>query len=191
MTLRLETSRLILRTLDEKDIPGLLDFYERNRNFLKPWIPKYEAGYYTPEYQLKKLEFEKELRRSGGEFRFLIYKKDEPEKNIGNISVSCILRGVIQSAFLGYSIDEKENGKGFATEAVKKIIEFAFGEIRLHRLEANVIPANNASIRVLKKLKFVKEGYSRNYLKIDDKWQDHIRFAIINDNYETVVEGEF
>ena len=92
-------------------------------------------------------------------------------------------RGVLESAHLGYSVDEKETGKGIATEAIKGIKEFSFNELNLHRLEANVIPANTASIRVLEKLNFVQEGYSKNYLKINNIWQDHIRFAIINENH--------
>ena len=100
------------------------------------------------------------------------------------MAVSQIIRGVLQSAFLGYSIDEKENGKGIATEAISKVIEISFNELKLHRLEANIIPTNAASIRVVEKLNFTKEGYSRDYCKINNKWQDHLRFAVINQNYD-------
>ena len=181
---RVETGRLILRFLDESDIPGLIDYYQRNRNFLEPWVPKIGEEFFTNEFQLRRLEYEKELRDSGAEYRYRIFKKDDPQKNIGNVAVSQIIRGVLQSAFLGYSIDEKENGKGIATEAISKVIEVSFNELKLHRLEANIIPTNEASIRVVEKLNFIKEGYSRNYCKINDKWQDHLRFAIINQNYD-------
>lgn len=184
MAERIETPRLILKTLNEADIPGILEFYHRNGKFLKPWIPEYEKNYYTYEYQLRKLEYEKNLRESGSEYRYNIFKKDDPERVIGNIAVSNIIRGILQSAFLGYSVDENENGKGIATEAIKEIIDFSFQEIKLHRLEANVIPSNTASVRVLEKLNFTKEGYSKNYLKINGKWQDHLRFALINQNYD-------
>ncbi len=181
---RVETERLILRFLDESDIPGLIDYYQRNRNFLKPWVPKFGDEFFTKEFQLRRLEYEKELRDSGAEYRYRIFKKDDPQKNIGNVAVSQIIRGVLQSAFLGYSIDENENGKGIATEAISKVIELSFNELKLHRLEANIIPTNEASIRVVEKLNFIKEGYSKNYCKINDKWQDHLRFAIINQNYD-------
>ncbi|HMQ68321.1 MAG TPA: GNAT family N-acetyltransferase [Ignavibacteria bacterium] len=184
MAERITTPRLILKTLSATDIPGLLEFYHRNSKFLKPWIPEYDKDYYTYEYQLRKLEYEKNLRECGSEYRYNIFKKDDPERVIGNIAVSNIIRGILQSAFLGYSVDENENGKGFATEAVKEIIDFSFRDIRLHRIEANVIPSNTASVRVLEKLNFTKEGYSENYLKINGKWQDHIRFALINQNYD-------
>jgi len=183
MTERIETPGLILRTLNEKDVPGLLDFFERNSKFFKPWIPEYEKNYYTCDYQILKLEYEKKLKEEGIEFRFYIFDKNIPERIIGNVSVSNIIRGVLQSAFLGYSVDEKENKKGIATDAIKRIIEFTFDELKLHRLEANVIPANTASIRVLEKLNFIKEGYSEKYLKINGRWQDHLRYALVNKNY--------
>lgn len=179
---RIETERLILRILNESDIPELLNYYKRNKKFLEPWVPKFGDEFFTYGHQLDRLHFEKEQWDNGNEYRFRIFKKEEPLKNIGNIAVSNIIRGVLQSAFLGYSIDEKENGKGIATESIKKIIEVSFGEIKLHRLEANVIPSNAASIRVLEKLNFVKEGYSKNYCRINGKWQDHLRFAILNHN---------
>jgi [ribosomal protein S5]-alanine N-acetyltransferase len=180
---RIETERLILRMLDESDINELIDYYKRNKTFLEPWIPKFGNEFFTYGFQLNRINFEKELRDKGSEYRFRIFKKEIPERNIGNVSVSNIVRGVLQSGVLGYSIDEKENGKGIATEAIKKIIQVSFNELNLHRLEANVIPANIASIKVLEKLNFIREGYSKNYCRINDKWQDHIRFAIINNNF--------
>ena len=184
MTERFETERLILRFLDETDIPELIYYYQRNKNFLEPWLPRFGEEFFTFEFQLRRLEYEKELRDSGTEYRYRIFKKDDPQKNIGNVAVSQIIRGVMQSAFLGYSIDEKENGKGIATEAISKVIEISFNELKLHRLEANIIPTNAASIRIAEKLNFIKEGYSRNYCKINNKWQDHLRFAVINQNYD-------
>ena len=98
---RVETERLILRFLDESDIPGLIDYYQRNRSFLEPWVPKFGEEFFTNEFQLRRLEYEKELRDSGTEYRYRIFKKDDPQKNIGNVAVSQIIRGVLQSAFLG------------------------------------------------------------------------------------------
>ena len=181
---RVETDRLILRFLDESDIYELIDYYNRNRKFLEPWEPRFADEFYTYEFQLRKLRYEKELRDSGREYRYRVFKKEDPGKNIGNVAVSQIIRGVLQSAFLGYSIDEKENGKGIASEAIARVIEISFNELNLHRLEANIIPSNSASIRVVEKLNFTKEGYSENYCNINGIWQDHLRFAIINPNYD-------
>lgn len=181
---KFETGRLILRTLNESDVEGVLDYYTRNKKFLEPWLPKFGNDFFTYEFQLEKIRYEKELREKGIEYRFRIFKKEQPEKNIGNVAVSNIIRGVLQSAFLGYSIDKNENGKGIATEAISKVIEISFKELKLHRLEANVIPTNKSSIRVVEKLNFTKEGYSKQYCKINDKWEDHLRFAILNNNFD-------
>jgi ribosomal-protein-alanine N-acetyltransferase len=181
---RFETERLVLRFLDESDIYELIDYYKRNKKFLEPWEPRFGEEFYTYEFQFRKLQYEKELRNSDREYRYRIFRKEDSGKNIGNVTVSQIVRGVLQSAFLGYSIDEKENGKGIATEAIKEVIVLSFSELKLHRLEANVIPSNAASVRVVEKLNFTKEGYSKNYCKINGVWHDHLRFAIINHNYD-------
>ena len=75
-------------------------------------------------------------------------------------------------------------GHGFMTEAVRTIIPHAFGQLRLHRLEAASMPSNTASIRVLERTGFVKEGLARRYLKISGSWQDHMRFALIADDVD-------
>ena len=181
---RFETERLILRAIDESDIPELLNYYERNIHFFKPWLPRFSKDYYTADYQLGCINSRERLRKQGTDFGYYIFKKEDSKGIIGYIAISNIVRGVFQSGFLGYDVDENENGKGIATEAIKKVIEVSFNEINLHRLEANVIPANAASIRVLEKLNFIKEGFSKNYLKINNKWEDHLRFAVINENFK-------
>jgi len=183
MTEMTESERLILRLLDESDAPVRLDYYDRNKKFLKPYIPEMPDDFCTLNFQLDRIKENKESSDKSSEFRYFIFKKDDPLKIIGNVSVSHIIRGVLQSAFLGYSIDEKENGKGIATEAIQKIIELSFNDIKLHRLEANVMPSNTASVRILEKLNFTKEGFSKDYCRINGKWEDHLRFALLNKNF--------
>jgi len=183
MTEMTESERLILRLLDESDAPARLDYYDRNKKFLKPYIPEMPDDFCTLNFQLDRIKENKESSDKSSEFRYFIFKKDDPLKIIGNVSVSHIIRGVLQSAFLGYSIDEKENGKGIATEAIQKIIELSFNDIKLHRLEANVMPSNTASVRILEKLNFTKEGFSKDYCRINGKWEDHLRFALLNKNF--------
>lgn len=173
----IETGRLILRILNEADAGNRLNFYNVNKKFLGQSMPVYAEDFFTLEYQTKRIRYEKELRDLGKEFRYFIFKE---KKIIGNVSVSNIIRGNFQNGFLGYSVDENETGKGFATEAVSSVIKIAFKDLKLHRLEANVMPANTASIKVLQKLNFIKEGYSEKYLEINNVWEDHIRFALLN-----------
>lgn len=86
--------------------------------------------------------------------------------------------------FLGYRLDYKEINNGYMTEAVKKLIEVAFKEYNLHRIEGNIIPTNKSSIRVVEKLGFVCEGLSTKYLKINGKWEDHMHYVILNEELE-------
>ncbi|MGO0190763.1 GNAT family N-acetyltransferase [Bacillus velezensis] len=77
-------------------------------------------------------------------------------------------------------LDGKHNGKGYATKAVKLAVDYAFNELKLHRIEAGVMPHNKASIRVLEKAGFHKEDIARKNVKINGKWEDHQVLAIIH-----------
>ncbi len=107
----------------------------------------------------------------------------ETDEIAGSIGLSQIFRGGFQNAYLGYYLGEKFTGKRFATEAIALIVKFAFEDLKLHRIEANIQPHNLASIAVAKKNGFTKEGFSPKYLYIDDVWCDHERWAIINENW--------
>ncbi len=103
---------------------------------------------------------------------------------VGAINLSQIFRKGFQNAYLGYSLGVNFIGKGFMTEAVNLILRHSFETLKLHRIEANVQPHNLASIKVLQKCGLTKEGFSRKYLKIDDIWFDHERWAIIFEDWE-------
>ena len=104
-------------------------------------------------------------------------------KIVGAINMSQIFRKSFQNAYLGYSPGVKYTGSGFMTEAVRLILRFAFKDLKLHRVEANVQPHNTDSIAVLQRCGFTKEGFSPKYLKISGKWCDHERWAIIRENW--------
>ncbi|HRH44348.1 MAG TPA: GNAT family protein [Pyrinomonadaceae bacterium] len=103
---------------------------------------------------------------------------------VGAINLTQIFRKAFQNAYLGYSLGVNFTGKGFMTEAIDLILGHAFENLKLHRIEANVQPQNLASIKVLQRSGFTKEGFSRKYLKIDDVWCDHERWAIIFEDWE-------
>lgn len=87
-----------------------------------------------------------------------------------------------QAASLGYWMGAPYSGRGLMTDAVRAAVQFAFGTLRLHRLEAACLPGNTASARVLEKAGFRLEGRARQYLKIDGRWQDHDLFALVDDD---------
>ena len=88
-------------------------------------------------------------------------------------------RGVAQAGSLGYWMGEPHARRGFMTAAVNALIPFAFGALRLHRLEAACIPSNVASVRLLEKTGFTREGFAREYLCINGVWQDHLLYALL------------
>ena len=99
----------------------------------------------------------------------------------GAINISEIVRGVFQSAYLGYYAVARFAGQGFMTEALQLALGHAFGRLGLHRVEANIQPGNTPSIRLVRRAGFRREGYSPRYLKIAGRWRDHERWALLRE----------
>jgi ribosomal-protein-alanine N-acetyltransferase len=102
---------------------------------------------------------------------------------VGVINLSQIFRGGFQSAYLGYQTGAPFAGQGYMTEAIQLVLRHAFNDMKLHRLEANIQPDNKASIALVKRAGFTKEGYSQRYLKINGRWRDHERWAILAEDW--------
>jgi [ribosomal protein S5]-alanine N-acetyltransferase len=102
---------------------------------------------------------------------------------MGSIALSQIFHGGFRSAYVGYQIGEEFSRQGYMTEALQLMLRYAFVKLKLHRLEANIQPENAASIALVKRAGFVKEGYSRRYLKISGRWRDHERWAILVEDW--------
>lgn len=177
-----ETERLLLKALNESAAPMVLDYYKRNSEFLSEWEPIRDSSFYEEEYHKKQLQNDHINIESGSLLRLWIFKKDEPSKIIGTVAFNNIVRGAFLSCHLGYKLDKDEVNKGFAAEAIQKGIDIMFDEYKLHRIEANIMPKNKASLRVVEKLGFYNEGLAYKYLKIHGKWEDHIHMVLLNDN---------
>ena len=102
---------------------------------------------------------------------------------LGAINLTEIVRGSFQSGYLGYYIGAPYAGQGYMTEALQLMLRLAFQKLGLHRIEANVQPGNLASLRLLQRAGFRREGYSPRYLKIAGRWRDHERWAILADEW--------
>jgi ribosomal-protein-alanine N-acetyltransferase len=144
---------------------------------------KFHHGFVTPP--LDKENFDKYLEVSLLEAnRYLLICQNADDSIVGVANLSQIFRKSFQNAYLGYWLGAKYAGRGFMTEAIDLILQYAFKTLNLHRIEANVQPKNLASINVLKRSGFTKEGFSRRYLKIDGRWRDHERWAIIVEDWK-------
>ncbi|WP_270168593.1 GNAT family N-acetyltransferase [Paenibacillus sp. SYP-B4298] len=174
------SQRLILKTINESYAEQVLDFVLRNKQFLIEWEIQRDAEYYSIDVH-RQLLIDDSLNIDRGQlFKVWIYKSDQPNRIIGSISLNNIIRGAFQSCHLGYRIDQEEQRKGYMTEAIREVILYAFNELKLHRIEANIMPLNKASLRVVEKLGFCNEGLGRKYLKINGIWEDHIHMVLLN-----------
>lgn len=184
-TLEIETERLILKTLDESYANKVLDFNIKNKEFLKPWEPIRNKDYFTYKGQKELLKNDYEEMKEKRMIRLYIFKKNNiSEAVIGIISINNIVRGAFLSCIIGYKMDKDEINKGYMTEALKGVIELVFDDLNLHRIEANIIPDNKPSLKIVNKLDFKKEGLAKKYLKINGRWRDHYHMVVLNEKIE-------
>ncbi|GKX30167.1 alanine acetyltransferase [Vallitalea longa] len=180
------TDRLVLRTIDTSFTKKVLDYYIRNKEFLEPWEPRREPVFYKPISQKKTIRREMDLMNNLSMLRLWIFKKEDThfQRIIGTVSFSNIVRGCFKSCFLGYKLDKDEINKGYICEAIERGIHVMFEDYKLHRIEANIIPRNIPSIKVVTKLGFENEGLSKKYLMINGTWEDHYHMVLLNKNME-------
>lgn len=173
--------RVMLRAPLNADFLQWAKLREESRAFLAPWEPIWPAD------DLTKLAFRRRLRRylreirNGTGYPYFVFTSDG-ETLLGGLTLAQIQRGVTQSAVLGYWMGAPYAGKGLMSSAVRATVGFAFDTLHLNRLEAACLPRNAASIRLLEKVGFTREGYARKYLCIDGRWQDHILYGLVRDD---------
>ena len=151
---------------------------ETSRAFLTPWEPTWPPDDLTRSAFRRRLKRYAEDQRGDLAYAFLIFRSDD-NAMVGGLTLANIRRGVAQAGSIGYWIGAPFVRKGYMTAAVRALIPYGFTTLRLHRLEAACIPDNTASIRLLERTAFKREGYARDYLCINGIWQDHLLFAVV------------
>ncbi|MEO2077079.1 MAG: GNAT family protein [Bacillus sp. (in: firmicutes)] len=174
----LKSESIYIRPFITSDAAALLELQLANRDFFQKFSMERDDNFYTLEAQLERIPQYQELSQNDQSYNFGIFTYDDTL--IGTINLFHVMRGSLQSAFIGYFLDKNHNGKGYTTEAAKLIVDYGFNELDLHRIEAGVMPHNIGSIRVLEKAGFHKEGIAVKNVKINGKWEDHQVLAIIN-----------
>lgn len=153
---------------------------ETSRSFLVPWEPTWPADDLTRGAFRRRLRRYAEDQRADLAYPFFLFRSSD-NALVGGLTLGNIRRGVAQSGSLGYWMGAPYARQGYMSAAVRAAVGFAFGTLRLHRIEAACIPGNAASIRLLEKAGFAREGYAREYLCINGVWQDHLLFARLKD----------
>ena len=156
---------------------------EQSRSFLTPWEPIWPGDDLTRAAFRRRLKRYAEDQRNDLAYAFLIFRQSD-SRLVGGLTLANIRRGVAQAGSIGYWVGAPYARHGYMTAAVRALIPYCFGALRLHRLEAACIPGNNASVGLLEKTGFQREGYARGYLCINGIWQDHILYARLADDRE-------
>lgn len=178
--MKITGEKIYLRYLEASDAQAVLDLNLRNRKFFEKYLCTRNDSFYTLKSRQYSIREGIKKREEDLEYQFGIFKNGT-EGLIGTITLSEVLRGSLQSCYIGYYLDSAYNGQGIMSEAAKLIVKFAFDEINLHRIEAGVMPHNIGSIRVLEKAGFHKEGIAQKNVKINGKWEDHQVLAVVSD----------
>lgn len=184
MDIKIHSPRLILKSIDASNTIQVLEYVMKNKEFLEKWEVVRNADYYTAQTQKELLISDKLNIDKGLLVKVWMFKIDEPDKIIGSITLSNIVKGPFLSCHLGYRLDHEEINKGYMTEGIKCMIDYAFDVLQLHRIEANIMPRNEASLKVVQKLGFYHEGLAPKYLKINGIWEDHIHMVLRNHEME-------
>jgi [ribosomal protein S5]-alanine N-acetyltransferase len=176
-----EGGAVTLRPPQMSDYSEWAALREASRDFLKPWEPTWPSDDLTRAAYRRRIRRYSEDQRGDLAYPFFIFRKADGCL-VGGLTLSNIRRGCAQAGSLGYWMGAHHARQGLMTAAVLAVLPFAFGTLRLHRVEAACVPGNAASIRLLEKAGFRKEGFARQYLCIDGIWQDHLLYARLVDD---------
>lgn len=173
--------RVFLRYPNANDQAEMVRLKRRSRAHLAPWegTPVGGGSTFTAAWFRRFLKSSRDERSK----RFVLCLKETGEI-IGQIGLGEICRGAFQSCYVGYWIGAEFAGQGLMTEAVGLTLRHAFEELGLHRVEANIVPRNRASIGLARKSGLRYEGTAKRYLRIAGRWEDHEHWAMTVEEWE-------
>ncbi len=174
------TSRLIrMRAPVAEDYDSWAKLRSASRNHTSPWEPEWTQNELTRTAYRKRVRSYERVWREGSGYPFFVFRKAD-NVLVGACNLNNVRHGVLQAADIGYWIGTPYLRRGFAREAVRLIVRYAFSEIGLHRIEAACRLENDASKTLLMNMGFQPEGLARQYLKIAGDWRDHEKFALLS-----------
>jgi ribosomal-protein-alanine N-acetyltransferase len=184
MPLPLHTERLTLVLATSQLAADHVAYFARNDAHFRPWDPPRPPGLLTEAHWLRQLARAEADFAAGTSVRLVALTRAALPRMVARINLTQIARGPFQSAILGYAIDAAHEGQGLMREGLTAVIAYAFGELKLHRIEANARPENQRSLRLLERLGFERTGLAPRYLFIDGAWRDHVQHQRINPDFD-------
>ncbi|MEI8394529.1 MAG: GNAT family protein [Rhodospirillaceae bacterium] len=178
------TGRLVtLRPPTMQDWSAWAELRSASKNFLTPREPEWPADALTRSTFARRVKRQRNEWNDDLAYSFISFE-NETGRLVGGLGLGNLRRGVAQSSTLGYWVGERFAKRGYTSDAVRLVLNFAFNELNLHRVEASCLPDNIASRRLLCKLGFIEEGLARSYLRINGAWRDHLLFAVLKDEWQ-------
>ncbi|HLW12201.1 MAG TPA: GNAT family N-acetyltransferase [Casimicrobiaceae bacterium] len=175
----LEGNRVHLRQPRRTDQRSFIAYAKQSRALHRGWVQAPETPTAFAAYVARYHPADAAPRNVG----FLVIR-NEDDAIVGVINFSEIIRGAFHSGYVGYYAFAPFAGVGYMAEGFALALDFAFRKMKLHRIEANVQPANIGSLALVERLGFIREGYSRRYVKIAGRWRDHVRFAMLAEDWK-------
>jgi [ribosomal protein S5]-alanine N-acetyltransferase len=167
-----QTQRVGLRRLTAEDREEFVELVTGSADFLYPWV-------YLPATLI---EFDDYLRRFDGDgAECTVICEAKSAAIVGCVTINDIILGPYRRATVGYNAFASSAGKGYMSEGFSLVFRFAFRELGLHRLEADIQPDNKPSLRFAENVGFRREGYSPGFVCIGGSWRDHERWAITSE----------
>jgi ribosomal-protein-alanine N-acetyltransferase len=170
--------RVYLRHARPSDRRALARLRQASEAFLAPWEPKSMRDPASPEGFDLLLRANEDPRYE----KMFVCRVSDGEL-LGAVNLNEILKGPAMSCFLGYWIGLPYARQGFMTEALELALARAFLDLKLHRVEANIMPHNTPSLRLVRRAGFRREGCSLKYLEIAGRWEDHDRWALLAEEW--------
>lgn len=175
--MKLNSKKIILKVLDKNDYEAWRDAYQTQLGPINKWDRAHRKQDVSKKKFNELLLAQKKNRQSERNYEYAVFRNDTKEL-IGSVMAMDVVRGITQSAVLGYTLFNRHWGQGFASEALRVFFKIAFTDLKLHRLQAGIEPHNKRSIKVAKSLSMRREGVSKKIVFIRGEWQDLVQFAI-------------
>ena len=175
---RIPGTAIYLKPPADHDFTAWAALRQASRDFLVPWEPSWPRDALTKANWRRRLRHYAEEWHDATSYSFLAFRAAD-DALLGGITLSNVRRGVAMTGTIGYWVGAPYARQGIMTDGVGAMLQFAFDELGLHRVEAACLPSNTASRRLLSKCGFREEGFAAQYLKINGVWEDHVLFALL------------